>query len=109
MDHSVSFLTKEISLAGTTVERQWTQRRGRLLRKCAAINKRWSTIHDFFVVPPRSEMDEDTKSIVKSELRRIREFARLSDNFGASDGALSVIAPVVRRFFTDPEDAYATI
>jgi len=100
-------ISRAYILASTTVERQWTQRRGRLLRKCIAINKRSSTIYDFFVVPPRSEMDEDTKTIVKSELRRIREFAGLSTNFGSPDGALSVIAPIVRRFFSDPEEVYA--
>jgi superfamily II DNA or RNA helicase len=100
-------ISRAYILASTTVERQWVQRRGRLLRKCSAIHKQFSTIHDFLVVPPKSDADSDTKSIVKSELRRVREFARLSSNFGASTGALSVIDPIIRDFFLDPEDVYA--
>jgi superfamily II DNA or RNA helicase len=94
-------------LASTTVERQWVQRRGRLLRKCKAIQKQSSTIHDFLVVPPSSYIDSDAKAIVKAELRRVREFARLSLNFGAEHGALEVIDPIIRDFFLDPEEVYA--
>ncbi len=100
-------ISKAYILASTTVERQWVQRRGRLLRKCEAIHKNSSTIHDFLVVPPATAVDSDTKSIVKSELARVREFSKLSKNFGAPDGALAVIDPIVKRFFTDPEDLYA--
>jgi superfamily II DNA or RNA helicase len=101
-------ISKAYVLASTTVERQWVQRRGRLLRKCNAIGKQFSIIYDFLVVPPRASVDSDTKNIVKAELRRIREFARLSSNFGAATGALPIIDPVIRDFFLDPEDVYAT-
>lgn len=94
-------------LASTTVERQWVQRRGRLLRKCSEIGKKYATIHDFLVVPPAIAPDADTKSIVKGELARVTEFARLSRNFGSANGALSVIDPIIKRFFIDSEDAYA--
>lgn len=100
-------ISRAYILASTTVERQWVQRRGRLLRKCTAIHKQSSAIYDFLVVPPKSEADSDTKTIVKSELRRVREFARLSSNFGAASGALSVLDPIIRDFFLDPEDIYA--
>ena len=101
-------ISKAYVLASTTVERQWVQRRGRLLRKCSAIGKQFSTIYDFLVVPPTADVDSDTKNIVKAELRRIREFARLSSNFGAATGALSIIDPVIRDFFLDREDVYAS-
>jgi len=100
-------ISKAYILASTTVERQWVQRRGRLLRKCSAIQKTSSSIHDFLVVPPATAADSDTKTIVKGELARVTEFSKLSRNFGAQDGALAVIDPIVRRFFTDPEDLYA--
>jgi superfamily II DNA or RNA helicase len=101
-------ISKAFVLASTTVERQWVQRRGRLLRKCNEIGKRSSIIHDFFVVPPDGQIDKDTRKIVKGELARIREFSRLSGNFGSPGGPASVIHPIVERFFSDTEEIYAT-
>jgi superfamily II DNA or RNA helicase len=99
-------ISRAYILASTTVERQWVQRRGRLLRKCSQINKTSSTIHDFLVLPPHGD-DGEVRKIVSSELARIEEFARLSSNFGAADGALTTIHPIVTRFFSDSEDLYA--
>jgi superfamily II DNA or RNA helicase len=95
-------------LASTTVERQWTQRRGRLLRKCKQIGKQSSTVHDFFVIPPDDQVDDDTRKIVKGELSRIREFSRLSSNFGSTDGPSAIIHPIIQRFFADSGEIYAT-
>ena len=80
-------------LGSTTVRRQWIQRRGRLLRTCAAIGKTKSVIHDLLALPPRFEegLDSDARSIINSELRRAQEFARLARNSGRPDGALAVI------------------
>jgi len=78
-------------LASTTVKRQWVQRRGRLLRKCSAIGKTHAVIHDFVVLPPGTSetnsniLDNDAKKLVRSELERVWEFARLSRN-GPEDG-----------------------
>src|SRR5262249_12826627 len=54
-------ICKAFILASTTVERQWIQRRGRLLRTCKAINKTHSTIHDFIALPPgiKDGLDSD--------------------------------------------------
>jgi len=93
-------ITTAYILASTTVERQWTQRRGRLLRKCSAIKKEYSIIHDFLVLPPESEViDQDARKIVKSELKRILEFAKLASNAATFDGALEVIRPIYSRYF----------
>ena len=80
-------------LASTTVERQWIQRRGRLLRTCSAIGKTYSTIHDFLALPPGLEegLDTDARGLVRSELRRAQEFARLARNAGRPDGPLAVL------------------
>ncbi len=77
-------------LASTTVKKQWIQRRGRLLRTCKEIDKTHATIHDFVVVPPgisdsSSIDDPDARRIVRSELERVWEFARLSRN-GPTEG-----------------------
>ena len=90
-------------LASTTVERQWVQRRGRVLRKCARINKQIAYIHDFLVIPPQN-MDltlfgNDVIKILKAELERVSEFAKLSRNAAAPDGALLSIRPIIEKYF----------
>lgn len=88
-------------LASTTVERQWVQRRGRLLRTCSATGKTHSTIHDFLALPPDmgGNMDDDAKSLVKGELKRAQEFARLARNAGRPDGPLNIIDKLVDAAF----------
>ena len=73
-------------LASTTVKRQWVQRRGRLLRTCNAIGKTHAVIHDFVVLPSGTSsstvegFDSNARRLVRSELERVWEFARLSRN-----------------------------
>ena len=88
-------------LASTTVERQWVQRRGRLLRTCSAIDKTHSVIHDLLALPPGMEegLDPDARALVRSELRRAQEFARLARNAGRPDGPLATIDKMVNAAF----------
>lgn len=94
-------ICKAFILASTTVERQWVQRRGRLLRTCKAINKTYSVIHDFLALPPGMEngLDPDARSLVRSELKRAQEFARLAMNAGRPDGPLAVIDKMVNAAY----------
>ncbi len=88
---------KAFILASTTVERQWVQRRGRLLRRCSDIGKTHSIIHDLLALPPRLEegLDPDARTLVRSELRRVQAFARLARNAGRPDGPLATIDKMV--------------
>ena len=90
-------ICKAFILASTTVERQWVQRRGRLLRTCSAIGKTYSVIHDLLALPPGMEegLDPDARGLVRSELRRAQEFAGLARNAGRPDGPLATIAKMV--------------
>ncbi|WP_133512917.1 DEAD/DEAH box helicase [Candidatus Thiosymbion oneisti] len=90
-------IRKAFILASTTVERQWVQRRGRLLRTCSAIGKTHSIIHDLLALPPGMDegLDPDARALVRSELRRAQEFARLARNAGRSDGPLTMIDRMV--------------
>jgi len=90
-------------LASTTVERQWVQRRGRLLRTCPAISKTHSVIHDFLALPPGMGpgLDSDARKLVRSELRRAQEFARLARNAGKPDGPLAIIDKMVEAAYID--------
>ncbi len=80
-------------MASTTVERQWIQRRGRLLRKCKEIDKTHSEVHDFVVTPPNTDKtsDDDMKALIGSELKRIQAFACLARNAGRPSGPLPII------------------
>jgi len=84
-------------LASTTVERQWVQRRGRVLRTCSAVGKTHAVIHDLLALPPdmNQGLDPDARKLVSSELRRAMEFARLARNAGRSDGPLALIDRMV--------------
>jgi len=75
-------------LSSTTVERQWTQRRGRILRLCPATGKTKAVLHDVVTLPPPDDgLDEDIQRLVRGELLRVDEFARLSSNRHSRDGA----------------------
>jgi superfamily II DNA or RNA helicase len=86
---NVPQIMKAFILASTTVERQWVQRRGRLLRTCEEIGKNSAVIHDLVALPPGAQLgealDSESKKIASSELNRVWEFARLSQN-GATKG-----------------------
>ena len=89
-------IQKAFVLASTTVERQWVQRRGRLLRKCDAIGKVFGEIHDFVAIPSDlDDLDKDARNLVRSELTRIQEFARQARNAGLPGGPLAVIRRLV--------------
>ena len=94
-------ICKAFILASTTIERQWVQRRGRLLRTCNAIGKTHSVIHDLLALPPDMEegLDPDARVLVRSELRRAQEFARLAKNAGRPDGPLATIDRLVHAVY----------
>ena len=85
-------------LASNTVKRQWIQRRGRVLRKCEAIDKRIAHLHDFIVVPPNPR-DSRSRAILRGELRRANEFAALAANAGTPGGPFDEIEKLMRAMF----------
>lgn len=76
-------------LASSAVQREWVQRRGRILRKYPG--KTYARLHDFLVVPPDRESAEGL-SILKSELRRAGEFARDAENEWDDGGPRAIIS-----------------
>lgn len=86
-------------LASNTVRRQWIQRRGRVLRKCNAINKQLAHLHDFIVVPP-DPSDSVSRAILKGELERAREFSELSANGGSPGGPFDQIDKLMTVMFS---------
>jgi len=94
-------ISKAFILASTTVERQWIQRRGRLLRTCKVTGKTHSVITDLIALPPSLDdtLDDDARSLVRSELRRAQEFASLARNAGKADGPLPLIHRLVKKAY----------
>ena len=75
-------------LASSTVEREWIQRRGRILRNSPG--KQFANLHDFLVVPPDTGSPSGS-SLLSSELRRARSFSQLAENEFDPDGPNAVI------------------
>ena len=79
-------------LASTTVEKQWVQRRGRVLRPSPETGKTHATIHDFVVLPPERDCkDRQVAGFLKGELARCDEFARLARNRAERNGPYAII------------------
>ncbi|MCY3994475.1 MAG: DEAD/DEAH box helicase family protein [Caldilineaceae bacterium] len=84
-------------LASSTVEREWVQRRGRILRN--APDKETANLHDFLVIPP--ELDSPSaKSLLRSELRRASAFADLAENEYDLDGPNQIIRKLEDSLWT---------
>ena len=91
LDEGVDVPRAELAIfcASTGNPRQFIQRRGRVLRTHK--DKHTSTIHDLIVVPDNSfdsECYSLERSLVKSELLRVRDFAVLSENLNDTDNEL---------------------
>ena len=78
-------------LASSTVEREWVQRRGRILR--TAPGKRYAFLHDFIVVPP-DRSNPAGRALLRAELRRAEAFADLAENEYDPDGPRAVIRSI---------------
>ncbi|MCB9017730.1 MAG: DEAD/DEAH box helicase family protein [Prevotellaceae bacterium] len=91
LDEGVDVPRAELAIfcASTGNPRQFIQRRGRVLRTHK--DKHIATIHDLIVVPDNcfdSDCYELERSLVKSELMRVRDFATLSENLNDTDNEL---------------------
>ena len=68
-------------VASSTVEREWIQRRGRVLRRHH--DKPYALIHDFLALPPAQLVAHDTtnvQKIVRTEFSRAYTFAKYARN-----------------------------
>jgi superfamily II DNA or RNA helicase len=98
---NVPEISEAFILASTTVERQWVQRRGRILRPCKLTGKDHAILHDFLVLPPVAPLgvDEEARKLIKGEVDRISEFGRLARNAAAEDGPRAVLQPIILEYF----------
>lgn len=83
-------------VASTKTEREWIQRRGRVLRM--AEGKTEAVIHDFICIPNSQTDTRDIKSIFDRELTRAEEFAKYSCNILDRSGGFVRIESIRRQF-----------
>ncbi len=81
-------------VASSTVEREWIQRRGRVLRRHS--DKPFAIIHDFLALPPASHLEEvsSVRSVITAEVGRAYAFAKHASNPTGSEGAFKNIAEI---------------
>ena len=75
---NVPKITHGLILASSTKEREFIQRRGRMLRKTEG--KTRAVIYDIFSMPHESASDTSMNSILRHELSRMEDFSTLSSN-----------------------------
>lgn len=74
-------LDKIFIMSSDRLNRQTIQRRGRVLRICKESGKKIAYIYDMVVLPPlESEYSITSKSLVRNELIRVKEYMRLAEN-----------------------------
>ena len=90
-------------VASSTIQREWIQRRGRVLRMHA--NKPWAIVHDFLALPPMQLSSEDDsrtiKKIVETELRRAYEFGKYARNVSGENGVHADLKKLTDRYWPE--------
>lgn len=91
LDEGVDIPRSEFAIfcSSTGNPRQFIQRRGRVLRTHP--DKHMATIHDLIVIPDNYFKEGCytlERSLVESEIKRVRNFASLSENLNDTDNAL---------------------
>ena len=95
-------------VASSTVEREWVQRRGRVLR--IHPGKSWAVVHDFLALPParlfRRDRNSSVAKILRTEFGRSHAFGRHAQNVAGEGGLDADLARLTEAFW--PRSAPAT-
>ena len=95
-------------VASSTVEREWIQRRGRVLRRHR--DKPFALVHDFLALPPAQLVADDktnVQKIVRTEFNRAYTFAKYARN---ATGEKAVFADLERiRTAYQPDSDTSTL
>lgn len=95
-------LDKIYIMASDSLQRQTIQRRGRVLRQCTDTGKELAHIYDMVVLPPQGVFDGiGAKMLVVNELKRVKEYMRLSENIGQVE---PIICDIERDYNISEED-----
>ena len=92
-------------VASSTVQREWIQRRGRVLRRHPG--KPWAIVHDFLALPPahmfRSEGTSNLRKIIRTELDRAYSFAAHARNAAGNGGVLTGLQRIRSAYWSEGE------
>ena len=92
-------------VASSTVQREWIQRRGRVLRRHPG--KPWAMVHDFLALPPahmiRSEGTANLRKIIRTELDRAYSFAAHARNAAGNEGVLTGLQRIRSAYWSEGE------
>ena len=90
-------------VASSTVEREWVQRRGRVLRTHPG--KPWAIVHDFLALPPvrlvRGDGTKGLKKIVETELKRTYAFGKYARNVAGADGVHADLERITTAYWPE--------
>ena len=88
-------------VASSTVEREWIQRRGRVLR--THTRKPWAIVHDFLALPPvrllRNDGMKGLKKIVETELNRSYAFGGYAQNVAGPHGVHADLERITNAYW----------
>lgn len=86
-------------VASSSVEREWIQRRGRVLRRHR--DKPFAVIHDFLGLPPArlASSTPSVRSIIDTEVSRAYAFAQYADNPTGTAGVFANIGEIREVFW----------
>ncbi len=87
-------------VASSTVEREWVQRRGRVLRRHPG--KEYAVVHDFLSLPETETVrmgDQPLKRLVRRELERSLAFAGHARNAAGAQGAMAWIERIREAYW----------
>ena len=86
----VPSIQRAIVLYSVDREKQFVQRRGRILRQTRGTPNKVAEIFDIVILPQGAEMPRlQAESLLNREMRRYREFARLAENRQDADESIS--------------------
>ena len=90
-------------VASSTIEREWIQRRGRVLR--IHPDKPWAIIHDFVCLPPISVFQRfnapSLRKIVENELHRAYAFGSYAQNTTGNDNVTQDLDRISEMFWPE--------
>jgi len=90
-------------VASSTVEREWVQRRGRVLRMHPG--KPWAIVHDFIALPPApltlGDGAKGLRKIISAELSRAYAFGGYARNVAGTDGVHADLERITNTYWSD--------
>jgi superfamily II DNA or RNA helicase len=99
----VPAIQRAIVLYSVDREKQFIQRRGRILRQPRGTRGKIAEIYDIVILPQGADMPRSqAEALLNREMRRYREFARLAMNRQQADEAISKALSVATRGHSTP-------